>query len=198
MVACVRFEIVPQLPKRTLEDLPECRRAEIRQPSSCFVGKPGNRVRAKAIGKVLMKVAAIRVLCGATRPVDQATVRAVDRLEPIGGGGTVDDQPEIARWNPSFAGEHTLVVGRDPFDLPQGKKEVGVEDRRSPEYVPQRTNPSTSLVEMHDVGVLVRQDQSKPVIGIPDGVVARWSRRIDLNRVEWHRCRPAVREIVLV
>ena len=48
------------------------------------------------------------------------------------------------------------------------------------------------------MGVLVRQDQSKPVIGIPDGVVARRSRRIDLDRVEWHRCGPSVGEVVLI
>src|SRR3954463_9262579 len=128
MGPCVRFEIVPQLSKGAFEDLPKCGGSEIRQSSRCLVGQPGNRVRAKAIGKVLMKVAAIRVVCGAARPVDQAAIRAVDRLEPIGGGGTIDDQPEIPRWNPSFAGEHTLVVGRNPFDLPEWKKEVGVEN----------------------------------------------------------------------
>src|SRR3954454_19276877 len=99
MGPCVRFEIVPQLSKGAFEDLPKCGRPEIWQPSRCLVGQPGNRVRTKAIGRVLIKVAAIRVLCGATRPVDQAAIRPVDRLEPIGDGGTVDDQPEIARWN---------------------------------------------------------------------------------------------------
>ena len=95
---------------------------------------------------------------------------AVDRLEAGAAVRRVVDQlTEVAAVHAALPGLRALLERRDPLDLPQRQGEVREDaaalrpnTRRSPPDPPLRTP------EVHDVRVLVREDESQPVVGVAD------------------------------
>ena len=188
------FELAPQLAERPLEDLLERARAEERDA-------PGRRVRQ--LRGATLRRSARRETHGSTRRTRTARApmasrparRSRDRAARS--ATRADATSRIARkfvsgtrpWPVSSA----LFVYGDAFDLPHREEQVGIEQRQAAEHAAQPADPPPTSTEVHDVGVLVREDQPQPVVGVADQARASGRRGRDLDRVEGNRRRPPVR-----
>ena len=70
--------------------------------------------------------------------------------------------------------------------------------RNATEHAAQAADPAAAAIQVHDVRVLVGQDQAQPVVGVADEAVAAGRRRGDFDRVARNGRRPSVRQVVLV
>ena len=115
-----------------------------------------------------MKAKAVRVHREAVGPVGEAAVDAVERLEALRARRLADNRLEVTRVHAPFACQRTLLVGRQPLDLPCRQIEIRKCDVDAPEDAADDARPSFRSIEMHDVGELVREDEAQPVLGVPD------------------------------
>ena len=132
-----------------------------------------------------MEAGTVRVDRAAARPVGQAAVDAIERLETILPRGLADNGAEIARVQPSFAGDHALLVRRQPFDLPRREEEVRKCVRCAPEDSANDSRPACRAIEVHDVRELVREHQTHPVVELGTGSGRR--HRVQDHGVVRHR-----------
>ena len=108
---------------------------------------------------------AVGVHRGAARPVGQPAVDAVERLEARSPRRLADNRAEVARMKPAFAGDHALLVGREPFDLPR-PAETGSETRMRvrPKIAADDPRPPFRPIEVNDVRELVGERDAQPVV----------------------------------
>ena len=134
LLLCGGVEVVPQRAERSPEHFSKRRRAEVGDPPRRFLGEADERLGTEPIGEVLMEVGAVGVLRRPAGPVDQAAVRAIDRIEPSGRGRAIDDHAEVAGRHASFTRQRALVVRRDAFNLPEREKQIRKEHRGPAEH----------------------------------------------------------------
>ncbi len=153
-----------------------------------------------------MEANAVGVNRRAARPVGQAAVDAIERFEATLSRAFLNDGEEVSRVKPPFAGDRTLLVRRQTFDLPLRQKDVRERNRRAAEDPSNDPRPAFRAIEVDDVRELVREDQTQPVIeiragsrrrhGVQDHGVVRHRRGVaieQLGLVRQHHPRPARR-----
>ena len=96
------------------------------------------------------------------------------------------------------ARHRTLLVSREPFNVPRRQEEIRKGHRRTAEDAAQHARPRFGTIEVDDVRELVGEDQPKPVVGLADEVRAGGPRRGDHDHVVGNRRREAVREFRLI
>ena len=143
-----------------------------------------------------MESDAVGVHRGAPWPVGQATVDAVQLLEALSGGALADNREEVAGMKTALAGDDTLLVGREPLDLPRRQKPVGKRVGGTAENRAGDSRPSFRPIEVDDVRELVGERNAQPVI---EGELRSGRpHRVDHDRVARQRCRVAVPQFGLV
>ena len=110
--------LAPQLAKRFAKHPLERSRTGKRHSAGRRGGQRSERVSAKSLGQVSMKSQPIRVRRQSVRPIRQAAVYAIQRLESSCASRLAEDRLEVARVEPSLASDHAFLVGGEPFDLP--------------------------------------------------------------------------------
>ena len=164
--------ILPERAERFAIDAFEDGRGRKRHAPRSRVGEIGQRRGAEAVGEVLMKTKPVCVRGVAARPVGEAAVHPVERLQGTSTRGFAENGGEIAGVHAPLAGEGAFLVRRDAFDLPDRKIQVRKRDRRAAKNVPEHPGKTFGSIEVHDMGELVREHEVQPIVDVADEFVS--------------------------
>ena len=186
--------------------VPQLRGTGAIDPSECAAVAPSRgrlrqgpqRVEAEPVHQIRMESQPIRIHARGAGPGDQPQVDPVDGIEAAGSGGNAVDRSELTCAKPALRGEVAFDIRRQSLDLPAGQEQVREGQRRAAEHPTHQPGPAPRLVKVHDVGVLVYQQQPQPVVCAPDHTVSGRRRHVHEDDVPGQHRGEAVRIVPLV